>query len=109
MMDDYQAGKCKALAIGTHDVTLDQFTIDRFCEIDLVYTDSLIAEIPIAFPVRDGISSGLSYWMYEGQRSGITIDTAKEEFMPNLKCNIHIEDVRKVPNSVSCEEFQLRR
>ena len=64
------------------------------CERNLVYTDSLIVEIPIAFPIRPEIAAGFSYWMYQGERyHGTTIETAKEEFSEEVSCNIKFSGV----------------
>jgi hypothetical protein len=40
------------MAIGREDTVFDEALMERFCERDLVYTDSLVLETPIAFPIK---------------------------------------------------------
>ena len=94
LLDDYDAGKCKFLAIGWEDTGSDTDFLEMLCERNLVYTDSLIVEIPIAFPIRPEIAAGFSYWMYQGERyHGTTIETAKEEFSEEVSCNVKFSRV----------------
>ena len=90
-MNDYDAGKCKLLAIGYEDTSSDKSFLDRLCERELVYTESVVAEIPMAFPLRQGISSGFSYWMYQGERSGVTLEASKSEFPVVANCDVHLD------------------
>uniref|UniRef100_A0A6U6GMI0 Ionotropic glutamate receptor C-terminal domain-containing protein n=1 Tax=Odontella aurita TaxID=265563 RepID=A0A6U6GMI0_9STRA len=90
MLDDYLAGKCNALVVGHEDTSMDAGFLERLCEIDLVYTESVVAEIPQAFPIRSDIASGFSYWMYQGERRGVTLQTAKDEFAQDISCNVRI-------------------
>ena len=90
-MNDYDAGKCKLLAIGYEDTSSDKSFLDKLCERELVYTESVVAEIPMAFPLRQGISSGFSYWMYQGERSGVTLEASKSEFPVVANCDVHLD------------------
>lgn len=54
VLDDYEAGKCKVMAIGYEDTSMDAKFLERMCTMGLVYTDSVIVETPIAFPIRPG-------------------------------------------------------
>ena len=91
MLNDYDAGKCELLAIGYEDTSSDKSFLDRLCERELVYTESVVAEIPMAFPLRQGISSGFSYWMYQGERSGVTLESSKSEFPVVANCDVHLD------------------
>ena len=91
MLNDYDAGKCELLAIGYEDTSSDKIFLDRLCERELVYTESVVAEIPMAFPLRQGISSGFSYWMYQGERSGVTLEASKSEFPVVANCDVHLD------------------
>jgi len=66
MMDDYDAGKCRVMAVGWEDTGFDTAFLKKLCERNLVYTDSIIDETPIAFPIRPGLASGFSYWIQQG-------------------------------------------
>lgn len=92
VMDDYLAGNCQVLAIGYEDTSMDTNFLESMCTNDLVYTTSVIAETPMAFPLRQGISSGFSYWMYQGERLGVSLQTSKDEFPTQIGCDVHLSD-----------------
>ena len=92
VMDDYLAGKCQVLAIGYEDTSMDINFLERMCTNDLVYTASVIAEIPMAFPIRQGISSGFSYWIYKGERLGVSLQASKKEFPTEARCDVHLSE-----------------
>jgi hypothetical protein len=57
-------------------------TLAKVCENNLVYTDSVVTENPIAFPVKPELASALSYWMYLGEKIyGVNLDTIKEQYI----------------------------
>ena len=91
-MDDYLGGKCQVLAIGYEDTSMDKNFLEKMCTNELVYTTSVVAEVPMAFPLRQGISSGVSYWMYRGERLGVTLQTSKDEFPTQIGCDVHLSD-----------------
>eukprot|EP00581_Thalassiosira_minuscula_P007139 CAMPEP_0183703846 /NCGR_PEP_ID=MMETSP0737-20130205/1421_1 /TAXON_ID=385413 /ORGANISM="Thalassiosira miniscula, Strain CCMP1093" /LENGTH=733 /DNA_ID=CAMNT_0025930645 /DNA_START=80 /DNA_END=2281 /DNA_ORIENTATION=+ len=95
VLDDYIAGDCAVLAIGYEDTSMDKGFLDRLCKQDLAFTTSLIAETPIAFPIRKDLASGFSYHMYIGERyHKVSVGASKAEFPQELTCNIHLtEDV----------------
>lgn len=92
VMDDYLAGKCQVLAIGYEDTSMDTSFLESMCTNELVYTTSVVAEVPMAFPLRQGINSGVSYWMYQGERLGVTLQTSKDEFPTQVGCDVHLSD-----------------
>ena len=94
-MDDYLSGKCQVLAIGYEDTSMDTNFLERMCTNELVYTTSVVAEIPMAFPLRQGISSGVSYWKYRGERLGVSLQTSKDEFPTQVGCDVHHQKKRK--------------
>eukprot|EP00986_Skeletonema_menzelii_P007895 scaffold3154_cov129-Skeletonema_menzelii.AAC.1 len=82
MLEAYARGDCKVLAIGREDTIMDMNYIKRVCELDLVYTDVLVTENPIAFPINPQLASAFSYWMYLGEKTyGIDLDNAKQKFI----------------------------
>lgn len=91
MLDDYDAGRCRVMAVGWEDTSSDTAYLEKLCVRDLVYTDSMIVEIPIAFPVRAQLAAGLSYWIMSGEiYHGTSIAIAKEEFSVQLSCNVRL-------------------
>lgn len=47
MLEDWDLGKCNVLALGIEDTSMDKAFLEDICERGLVYTSSVIAEIPI--------------------------------------------------------------
>ena len=95
IIDDYVAEKCQVLAVGYEDTAYSVPFLNKLCDQNLVFTDSVIVEVPIALPCRSELSSGLSYWINEAQKNGITLQNAKENFQPYTKCNIHLSAVEQ--------------
>ena len=93
LLDDYASNKCDVLAVGYEDTILNSVFLEKLCVNNLVYTDSMVAEIPIAFPIRQDLSSGFSYWIREAKRNGIDLETAKENYKPSTSCEINLADV----------------
>jgi len=94
LLDDYIDGKCEALAIGWEDTSMDPSFLDRLCERELVYTDSMFLETPIAFPIRQGLAAGFSHWMLQAKtQHSFVLQTVKDEFTKESaetsRCNVH--------------------
>jgi len=92
LLDDYDAGKCKVLAVGEEDTSMDSHFLQELCNRELVYTRSMIVQIPVAFPIRSKLASGLSYWYMEAKKAGVTLEAAKEEFNDFKGCNVHLSE-----------------
>lgn len=91
VLDDFDAGKCTVMAIGKEDTLFDAALMERFCERELVFTDSLILETPIAFPIKPELVSGMSYWILEGEKyHGVSIEKSKNKHSPHLSCNVEL-------------------
>jgi len=71
---------------------MDTSFLESMCTNELVYTTSVVAEVPMAFPLRQGINSGVSYWMYRGERLGVSLQTSKDEFPTQIGCDVHLSD-----------------
>mmetsp|Transcript_12854 Transcript_12854/g.23301 ORF Transcript_12854/g.23301 Transcript_12854/m.23301 type:complete len:354 (-) Transcript_12854:683-1744(-) len=88
MLEDYKNGECAVLAVGKGDVEVDTELTKSFCDAGLVLTDSLIVEVPVAFPIRPGLAKGLSYWMHLAKNDhGITFLDVQERFTSPI-CNL---------------------
>ena len=82
MLEAYAKGECKVMAMGREDTIMDMNVLNKMCEHDLVYTDVLVTENPIAFPIKEELASAFSYWMYLGEKTyGIDLDSAKQAFL----------------------------
>jgi hypothetical protein len=96
ILEDYKLGLCEVMAIGWEDTSMDLKFTENMCEMDLVFTDSLIIEIPIAFPVRPELASGFSYWMNRLERlRGLSIETEKDEYRKEYgweSCNVKLTE-----------------
>ena len=82
MLEAYDRGDCKVLAIGREDSTMDVNFMNKMCELDLVYTDVLVIENPIAFPINPQLASPFSYWMYTAEKTyGVDLNSVKNAFI----------------------------
>jgi len=93
MIDDYDLGRCKVLAVSVEDTSMDLPLLEKFCERDLVFTNSLFVDIPIAFPIRPKLASDVSYWMFEGERfHDLKLANIKDEYSKEYGegCNVKI-------------------
>ena len=52
LIEDYDNGRCDVIAIGSVETLADMDLLNMFCTRDLVMTDSLVLENPIAYPIR---------------------------------------------------------
>merc|ERR1712194_322808 len=82
LLDLYEKEECQALAISWEGgaVRMDAELRGRLCENDLIFTTSLIIELPIAFPIRPQLAHKFSSWMINLERvDGITIEKMVDE------------------------------
>ncbi len=102
----YARGECKVLAIGREDTILNKDYLKRVCEHNLVYTDILITENPIAFPIAPQLASPFSYWMYRGEKSyGIDLESVKQNFLEDNEIKAECEVELSNLNLEEGEEF----
>lgn len=81
MVDDYVAGRCDFLAVGETIVQANIKLVNLLCEQNLVFTDSVVIENVIAFPIKRDLAPGLAYWIYKGEKEyGITVQESKKEY-----------------------------
>jgi len=102
LVDDYDAGECEVMAVGKMDSLGDLKLIDLFCERDLVFTDSLVMDNPVGFPIRSDLASGFSYWMYQGEKyHDIDVQTLREDekFQTQPSCNVLLSEQSSDENS----------
>jgi len=82
MIDDFIVGRCDVLAASLDEIITDVDLVNRFCDNDLVFVNSVVLENPIAFPVRAELASKLSYWIYRGDKDeGISLQASQEEYV----------------------------
>lgn len=81
LVEDYDAGKCPVMAVGKMDSLGDMDLMDMFCKRELFYTESIVIENPVGFPIRSELASGFSYWMYQGEKyHGISAQLEGEKY-----------------------------
>lgn len=91
VVDDFDSGKCSVLAISKEDTLFDTALMERFCDRELVFTDSLILETPVAFPIKPEFASGMSYWILEGEKfHDVSVKNSKVKYSPNLSCRVEL-------------------
>ncbi len=94
LLDAYARGDCNVLAIGKEDTIMDTDFISRVCDLGLVYTNELVTENPIAFPITPQLASAFSYWMYTAEKNhGVSLDSAKQAFIEEneIKAECEVE------------------
>merc|ERR1712194_868173 len=79
------------------------------CKRQLLYTESLITETPIAFPARASIAAGLSYWAMEAKKLGRDLQMAKDkpEFSNADECNVQFSRETSRGHSNHSDEYVL--
>ena len=98
MFDAYTRGDCEVLAIGKEDTIMNKDYLAKVCEHNLVYTDDMIHENPIAFPIRPDLAAPFSYWMYTGEKSyGVSVANAKKNFIEEkgfkAQCEVELSNL----------------
>ena len=97
VLDLYRTGNCDVLAVGREDNLIDSDLMNQFCDEDLVFTDSLIVEVPIALPVSPEFVSGLSYWIFRGEKfHDVSIANSAKEYVErngSPKCNVELANL----------------
>eukprot|EP00984_Skeletonema_dohrnii_P001684 scaffold549_cov150-Skeletonema_dohrnii-CCMP3373.AAC.1 len=97
MFEAYTRGDCKVLAIGRESAFEH---VERICELGLVFTDVLIHENPIAFPIRPQLASAFSYWVYTAEKSyGYSLESAKQAYIKETEiknqCEIELSNLNQ--------------
>ena len=100
MFEAYARGDCKVLAFGREDTAMNINILKRMCELDLVYTDVLVRENPIAFPIRKELASEFNHWMqYADTSHTIQIESVRQEFIEKNdiqpQCEVELSKLSK--------------
>mmetsp|Transcript_30958 Transcript_30958/g.48486 ORF Transcript_30958/g.48486 Transcript_30958/m.48486 type:complete len:749 (-) Transcript_30958:92-2338(-) len=94
LVDAYARGDCNVLAIGREDTIMDTDFISRVCDLGLVYTNDVVTENPIAFPITPQLASAFSYWMYTAEKNhGVSLESTKQAFIEEneIKAECEVE------------------
>ena len=82
IVQDYDDGKCSVMVVGWEDTSADVALLNMYCDRNLAFTENVIAEIPMAWPIRSELASGMSYWIYNAQKyHDITPATVSQEYL----------------------------
>ena len=82
MIKDYDLGLCDFLAVSWEDTSMNLKFTEMICDRNLAFTESLIIEMPVAFPVRSELAAGFSYWMIQAKRlHGLSIPIEKKRYL----------------------------
>eukprot|EP00591_Stephanopyxis_turris_P018071 CAMPEP_0195539896 /NCGR_PEP_ID=MMETSP0794_2-20130614/50295_1 /TAXON_ID=515487 /ORGANISM="Stephanopyxis turris, Strain CCMP 815" /LENGTH=748 /DNA_ID=CAMNT_0040673955 /DNA_START=67 /DNA_END=2310 /DNA_ORIENTATION=+ len=101
MLDLYDAGKCDMLAVSLEGGLKNEDLVNKFCERDLVFTNGLVVETPMAFPIRTNLAAGFSYWMHKGEKNhGITLTNAIKQYTCSVELSVTGEPDDLAPLSV---------
>lgn len=92
MLENFDAGNCGGLIGSKGDVLHDTSLMNKFCVRNLVDTNRIILEKPIAFPACNDIVAGISYWIYEAEKRGIAFKSYQDASQPPSVCQMSIYD-----------------
>ena len=100
MLEAYARGDCKVLALGREDTIMDVNFISKLCQLDLIYTDVLVRENAIAFPIKKEVVSEFNHWMQHAQLSQNTdLESVKQEFIEKndfkAPCEVELSKLSK--------------
>jgi hypothetical protein len=103
MLENFDAGNCGGLIGGKGDLLGDTILMNKFCARNLVDTNTMILEKPVAFPACKDMVAGISYWIYEAERRGIAFESYQDASQPPQVCQMSISD-----NDADGEQEDLR-
>ena len=92
MLENFDAGNCGGLVGGKGDLLASTPLMNEFCVRNLVDTNTILLEKPIAFPACKDIVAGISYWIYEAERKGIVFESYQDASQPPQVCQLSIYD-----------------
>ena len=97
MFDKYDTGICGALVGSYFDMRQSKSIIDGLCAREIIRTDSIAMEIPLGFAASPDHVAGLSFWMEEAEKEGITFESFAAEYQPELSCSLDVPEVEVDP------------
>ena len=92
MLENFDAGNCGGLVGGKGDLLASTPLMNKFCVRNLVDTNTILLEKPVAFPACKDIVAGISYWMYEAEKRGIVFESYQDASQPPQVCQVSIYD-----------------
>eukprot|EP00546_Thalassionema_frauenfeldii_P018775 CAMPEP_0178897260 /NCGR_PEP_ID=MMETSP0786-20121207/1644_1 /TAXON_ID=186022 /ORGANISM="Thalassionema frauenfeldii, Strain CCMP 1798" /LENGTH=361 /DNA_ID=CAMNT_0020567783 /DNA_START=592 /DNA_END=1677 /DNA_ORIENTATION=- len=91
-MEAYDRGNCSAIIQGEPEVLDSNSEMTKFCERNLVKAGPVpLLEIPVAFPICSDLAAGMSHWILEAEKKGISYTTFLEANQIEEKCSFEIE------------------
>jgi len=88
MVESYKNGKCDVMAISTLDAYNRLDLMGSLCELDIVVTNILLTETPIAFPIDKSLLAGMSHMMVEGEKRQIKFSEYEQSGQPGKPCSL---------------------
>jgi hypothetical protein len=92
IIENFDAGLCKAIAAGNFDVLSNAIIMGNFCDRGLVSTGSLVVEKSMGFPTCSDLAAGLSHWMAEAEKQRITFDSFEMNARPPEQCTLRVDE-----------------
>jgi len=97
LVDDYDNGECGVLAVGRLDDVLDTPLMRDFCDRGLVFTDSILLETAVGFPIKPELAPGMSYWINQGERyEGVSLRNTMRTYVSQTggpPCSIDLREL----------------
>jgi len=90
MYEKIDNGKCVGLVAAVEDVLGDRKIMEPMCDRNLMYTSSIVLEMPVSLPACKEIVAGISYWMHEAKKKGILFETYQEKTFATPVCTLSL-------------------
>ena len=105
MIYNFDNGICEGIVESFDDLLSDPYWMVQFCDRDLVYTDSVVLNIPAAIPACEEYVAGISYWIKVAEHKGIKFKSFLKSYQPQPHCDFSLKS-RKEDDS---DDDQLKK
>lgn len=99
MFESFDNGHCVGIVTGIESVLADTKPMTSFCDMKLVYTESVALTVPIALPACKEFVASISYWMYEAKLRGILYESYRDLSRPTEVCPLSLRQ-----NQLDCDD-----
>ena len=93
MFENYDKGLCEALIFGTFDILSSVLYTTNMCDREIVRASSIVVlSNSIGFPTTPGLNAGISHWITEAEKQGISFTGFNENARPNPACVLEMPE-----------------
>jgi len=92
VLQAFDNGDCEGIIYPLPDLLGSHETMKFFCDKKLIMVGNPVLEIPVGFPVCSELAAGISYWISEAKKQGISYESYDEKARPPKVCNFEISN-----------------